>query len=200
MVSVIRRSVLMVAVALCACSTPRAPGVQLSPSTQSASPSTGAAVFFPLAVGNTWTYRDISPQNREARRTVRIVSQDAQGYYLDNARGALRSDAECVRDRVRRLLCTPLTKGKTWSSVVSFATTERYEIAGVNESVEVPAGKFKGCVRVRSQVRAENVERIAEFTYAPGVGLVKLETFAVVDGVAKLQVKGELESYRLAER
>jgi hypothetical protein len=154
------------------------------------------ADFFPLAVGRRWTFLDRSPQAPgAARRTVTIVSRDAQGYYVDDQRGALRVDGDCLQDRSRRLLCAPLAVGHAWTSVVGPSATERYEIVGVGEKVTVPAGTFDGCVRVRSRVRTAGVESIAELTYAPGVGPVRLETFAVVKGDAVPQVRGELESY-----
>jgi len=155
------------------------------------------ADYYPLAVGNSWTYLDrSSPTAAPARRTVTIVSRDADGYFVDDARGALRADADCLHDRTRRLLCAPLRTGNTWSSVVSARAVERYQIVGVGEKVAVPAGTFDGCVRVRSQIRGTGVESVAELTYAPGVGLVRLETFAVVEGVARPQIRGELETYR----
>jgi len=154
------------------------------------------ADFFPLAVGRRWTFLDRSPQAPAAtRRTVTIVSRDGQGYFVDDQRGALRVDGDCLQDRSRRLLCAPIAVGRAWTSVVGPSATERYEIVGVGEKVTVPAGTFDGCVRVRSQLRAAGVENIAELTYAPGVGPVRLETFAVVKGEAVPQVRGELESY-----
>jgi hypothetical protein len=156
------------------------------------------ADYFPLAVGNSWTFLDHSPQQPGAsHHTVRIVRRDPDGYFVDDQRGALRADADCLHDRNRRLLCKPIDPGATWSSVVSPSVTERYRIAAVDETVTVPAGTFRGCVRVRSQARTGGVEQVAELTYAPGVGLVRLETFAVVNGAAAPQVRGELESYRL---
>jgi hypothetical protein len=181
------------ATALFACA--RAPA---APSA-SAAPAPGApADYFPLAVGNAWTYLDrSSPGAAPVRRSVRVVERDREGYFVDDQRGALRADGDCLHDRTRRLLCLPLRRGHSWSSVVSAAAVERYEIAGVGETVAVPAGTFQGCVRVRSQLRSGGVEQVAELTYAPGVGLVRLETFAVVEGVARPQVRGELESYRV---
>jgi hypothetical protein len=171
-----------------------------APPAPPALPSAAPGDYFPLAVGNTWVFLDRSPkQAGAARRSVRIVKRDADGYFVDDQRGALRADPDCVHDRARRLLCRPLRPGATWMSVTGASTTERYEIAGVGETVTVPAGTFTGCVRVRSQVRAEGLEQVAELTYAPGVGPVRLETFIVVDGVAAPQIMGELESYRIAK-
>jgi hypothetical protein len=161
----------------------------------------GAADYFPLAVGNEWVWDDVSPQlpggGRQAARTVRIVSKTEDGYFRDSERTDLRADGECVRDRIRRLLCKPLTVGSAWKSVVSVSSTERYEIVGVGERVEVPAGRYDGCVRVRAHNRAgTSSEHVMELTYAPGVGPVRLETWAIVDGVAAPQVRAVLRSFR----
>ena len=159
------------------------------------------ADYFPLAVGNRWTFLDRSPQQPEpTRRTVRIVERDADGYFVDDQRGALRADPDCLHDRARRLLCRPIEPGFAWSSVVGVSATERYEIAGVDETVTVPAGTFRGCVRVRSQLHAGAIDQVAELTYAPGVGPVRLETFALVGGIARPQISGVLESYRILNR
>jgi len=164
----------------------------------------GPAAYFPLAVGNEWTYLDHSPQlpaGTTARRTVRILSRDADGYFHDSEKGALRVGRECLEDRKRRILCAPFAVGKKWSSVVSVSSTEHYEIAGVGETVQVAAGAFEGCVRVRARTRAgPEAENVLEISYAPGVGPVRIETYAVLDGKATLQVKAELSSYRTEER
>ncbi|HSM92008.1 MAG TPA: hypothetical protein VLT47_03915 [Anaeromyxobacteraceae bacterium] len=158
------------------------------------------ADFFPLAVGNEWVWDDVSPQlsaPRQAARTVRIVGRSADGFFQDSERTELRADGDCVRDRLRRLLCGPLAVGTAWRSVVSVSSTERYEIVGVGERVEVPAGRYEGCVRVRAHNRAGgSTEHVMEMTYAPGVGPVRLETWALVKGVAAPQIRAVLRSFR----
>ena len=170
-------------------------------------PAAGApADFFPLAVGNEWVYADRSPQlsakdQASRQRTVRILSRDADGYYLDNEKGALRADPDCLHDRLRRLLCGPFEPGHAWSSVVSVGSTERYEIVAVGERVQTAAGAFDGCVRVRAFTRAgSDAEAVLEITYAPHVGPVRIETFAVVKGVVTPQVRAELKSFRVGGR
>lgn len=189
------RSLLPLAALLAACA--RAP----VPATRSASP----ADYFPLAVGNEWVYRDESPNlppgQDPASRTVRILERTRDGYYRDNERGELRADRDCVHDRSRRLLCAPLELGKTWSSVVSVSSTERYEIAAVGETAVTPAGRFEGCVRVRALNRASpGTDHVLEITYAPRVGPVRIETFAVVDGKVTPQIRAVLERYRVEGR
>ncbi len=163
------------------------------------------AEYFPLAVGNEWVYRDESPALPPARqgttRTVRILERTKDGYFRDSERGELRADPDCLHDRTRRLLCAPIAPGKTWASVVSVNSTERYEIAGVGEGVATPAGRFDGCVRVRAHNRAaQTTDHVLEITYAPGVGPVKIETFVVTDGKATPQVRAVLERYRVEGR
>src|SRR5512145_2653252 len=88
--------------------------------------------YFPLAVGNEWVYRDESPalppDRRGSLRTVKILERTRDGYFRDTERGELRADRDCLHDRSRRLLCGPIERGTSWSSVVSVSSTERYEI------------------------------------------------------------------------
>ncbi|ABC81410.1 hypothetical protein [Anaeromyxobacter dehalogenans] len=190
----LRTLVPILALAL-ACARAPAPA---APRAAAASP----AEYFPLAVGNTWTYVDESPalppERRGATRTVRILERTADGYFRDSDRGELRADGGCVHDRLRRLLCAPLAQGQQWSSVVSASSTERYEIAAVGETAETPAGRFEGCVRVRAHNRAgPTTDNVLEITYAPGVGPVRIETWAVVEGNVAPQVRAVLGSYRV---
>lgn len=159
------------------------------------------ADYFPLAVGNQWVWEDQSPQlppGSAPTRTVRIVERTADGFFRDSERGELRAGPDCLRDRVRQLLCGPLVVGTTWRSVLSVSSTEKYEIAGAGEVVTTPAGTFRGCLRVRAINGAGGgTDLVNEITYAPGVGPVRIETFAVVDGAARPQFRAVLRSYRL---
>jgi hypothetical protein len=177
------------------------------PRPQAAAPAAAAAGapadFYPLAVGNEWTYRDESPGLRQqaATRTVRILARTKDGYFKDTDRGELRADADCLHDRSRRLLCGPIAKGTTWTSVVSVSSTEKYEIAGVGESVQTPAGTFEGCVRVRAHNKASpTAEMVLEITYAPGIGPARIETFVLVGGNAIPQFKAVLEKVKIEGR
>jgi len=168
-------------------------------------PVRAPADYFPLAVGNEWTYRDESPalgtDRKGPARTVRILERTKDGYFRDNEGTELRADPDCVHDRARRLLCAPFEPGRSWASVVSVSSTERYEIVGVGEHVATPAGKFDGCVRVRARNRASpSTELVNELTFAPGVGLVRIETAAVVAGKVNPQVRAVLERYRVGGR
>src|SRR6266545_5160037 len=193
------RTLLPFAALVAACA--RAPSRPAPPAASASAPGD----YFPLSVGNEWVYRDESPalpsDRRGTQRTVRILERTNDGYYRDSERGELRADPDCLHDRSRRLLCGPLIRGTTWTSVVSVSSTERYEIAAVGETVETPAGKFDGCVRVRAHNRAApGTDHVLEITYAPGVGPVRIETFAVIGAAATPQVRALLEKYRVGGR
>ena len=172
-----------------------------------AQPAAGPAVadLFPLAVGNEWTWEDQSPSLPAGQaappRTVRILERTADGFFRDSERGELKVAGRCVQDRLRQLLCGPLVAGASWTSVVSVSSTERYEIAAVGETVATPAGTFAGCVRVRALNRAApGTDLVAEISYAPGVGPVRIETFAVAGGQAVPQFKALLRAYKVEGR
>jgi len=191
------RSILAFMAAVLAAGCAHAPGA--GPATAAVRP----ADLFPLAVGNEWLYLDRSPalppSARPPERRVRIVGRSADGFFRDSEWAELRADPDCLRDRARRLLCAPVVAGNAWVSVTGVSATERYEIVAVDERVEVPAGIFTGCVRVRAHVRAAaGAENVLELTYAPGVGPVRMETFAVVGDRSLPQVRAELKSYSVA--
>jgi hypothetical protein len=192
------RTLLPLAVLAAACAgAPRPPAP--------AGPAAAPGDYFPLAVGNEWVYRDESPalppDRRGALRTVKILERTRDGYFRDTERGELRADRDCLHDRSRRLLCGPIERGTSWASVVSVASTERYEIAGVGETVSTPAGRFEGCVRVRAHNRAEpGTDHVLEITYAPRVGPVRIETFAVVGAAVTPQVRAVLERFKVEGR
>jgi hypothetical protein len=196
MPTVHRGPALLLCAALAACSH-ASPDAVVRPAS---APGQDPTAYFPLAVGNEWTWLDRSPQvgaGTPKQRTVRIVALDADGYFVDDARGALKVAHGCIQDRVRRILCAPFEVDRSWSSIVSETSTERYQIAATGLTAVVPAGTFEGCILVRARNRAgANAEVILETTYAPGVGPVRLETFALVDGRTVPQVRAELASHR----
>jgi hypothetical protein len=203
--AVSRTAAILLAAALTACAHAPAPagappgpvpGSTPGPTPPLADPTT----YFPLAIGNEWTWLDLSPQSGDGppkRRTVRIVGRDADGFYVDSEKGALRSAHGCIQDRSRRILCAPFDVDRTWTSIVSETSTERYQIGATGVTATVPAGTFEACVLVRARNRAgADAEILLETTYAPGVGPVRIETFALVGGRRVPQVRAELASYR----
>jgi hypothetical protein len=157
---------------------------EASPPPSTAAPATSAAKlpesarYFPLAVGNTWTYQATYLGERSTRQVQMVAFRD--GNYVDGDGRTLRVDREGVRDQVRYLLHEPLTVGATWTSVVAPGSAEHYKVLSVHAPCEAPAGKFADCVEVESRTLADPktpgrllVNRV---TLAAGVGIVRVRT------------------------
>jgi hypothetical protein len=139
--------------------------------------SESVAIFYPLAVGYKWTFKG-TMIGIVTERTVQITGQE-DGYYLDNSGGAFKIDAYGLLDKSGRyLLRGPLAKGTTWMSVPNVSTVERYEIVSEGKEVSTPAGLFRGCLEVKSTSKLNNGDMLINITtFAPKVGIIKIQTF-----------------------
>jgi len=158
-----------------------------------------AADYHALAVGNQWTYSGkMGGQPQE--KTITIVGM-RDGFFADDANGLLQVDSQGLRDDKRYLLREPIERGKAWSSIVSVASTEHYEIVDVGFTISVPAGSFSDCVLVRGTNRIDADKSLrTEWTFAPGVGIVRIAMVAVANGHEIPQGLVELKSFKVAKR
>ena len=154
-----------------------------------------ATRYYPLAVGNSWTYLVRGTGKQE---TVSIVGRDGP-WFLDDHRGRLRYESDGVRDAVRDLLRTPLSAGAKWSAVENLVV-QRFEVVSMDASAVTQAGTFTRCAVVRNeQPLGKSGKFVTEWTYAKGVGLVQLVTSTVdAKGHEQEQTRLQLVAYRLA--
>ncbi|MFA6034379.1 MAG: hypothetical protein WC889_15875 [Myxococcota bacterium] len=153
--------------------------------------------FYPMAVGNSWTYRG-TLLHQVQEKTVSVVSAEGP-WFVDSTGARLGWDAEGLRDGKRYLLRGPASTGNSWMSVLSLTSTERYEITATGVKAKTAAGTFEGCLTVRGSNRIDpKREFVTEWTYAPGVGIVLIETFVLTGGKDYTpQGRLELVSYRV---
>jgi hypothetical protein len=168
----------VLAAGLLGCAHEAPPPAATAAQTTSAAKVPESARYFPLAVGNTWTYGATYLGERSTRQVQMVAFRD--GNYVDGDGRTLRVDREGVRDQVRYLLHEPLTVGATWTSVVAPGSAEHYKVLSVHAPCEAPAGKFPDCVEVESRTLADPktpgrllVNRV---TFAAGVGIVRVRT------------------------
>ncbi|MCK6552079.1 hypothetical protein L6R52_39980 [Myxococcota bacterium] len=156
-----------------------------------------ASEYAPLGVGSAWTYQ-VSYPGQSGEMTVTLVGEK-DGYFVDDRDGSFRHTPEGLRDRQRYLLRHPITAGATWKTIVSASAVEKNVILSVGERCETLAGSFPDCVVVESSVRRDDqVTLIIRWTWARGIGLVKLETEADIAGRGRVpQVKQSLVRYAL---
>jgi hypothetical protein len=151
--------------------------------------------YYPLAVGNRWTY--VVNGRAEKRVEVKILKEEG-GFFHDSQGGQLTVDSFGIRDQKRYLLRSPVETGRTWTNVVSVSSTERYQILQAGSSCESPAGVFQDCVQVegRNRVDAETT-LVNTFTFAAGVGLVRIQVDAEQKGRRIPQTWLELASFQV---
>jgi hypothetical protein len=133
-----------------------------------------AGAYYPLAVGNRWTYQT-NLLGEKGERTVEIIKEE-DGFFRDSQGGRLTVDGFGIRDDKRYLLRAPLKEGERWSNIVSANTTEHYTVLGADDHCESPAGVFEHCVRVEGRSRiGDGATLVNQLTFARGVGLVRIE-------------------------
>jgi hypothetical protein len=159
-------------------------------------PHGSLAPYYPLAVGNRWTYQ-VNLLGERAVHSVEIVGRKG-GFFVDSEGQELGVDGYGVRDHTRYLLRSPLEPGATWTNVVSASSIEHYTLDAVGERCSVPAGTFEGCVRVSSLNRLDPDTTLkAQFTFAPDVGLVRVRTVRLSKGKEIPQAELSLLKYEL---
>lgn len=164
-----------------------------------ADPGPEVAAYAPLEAGSFWTYAVRFP-GQTGERTVRLVGVDEDGWWVDDAGGAFRISRAGLRDRERVLIRAPLEVGRTWKAVLSPRAVEHYRLASIGEACTARAGRFEDCLVVRSRLRRdEQVSLEVTFTWARDVGLVKVETAALIDGRSVPQTEQSLIRYRIGE-
>jgi hypothetical protein len=127
----------------------------------------------------------------------KIVKEEG-GFFLDSQGGQLTADSFGIRDQKRYLLRAPLETGRSWTNVVSVSSTERYQILRADGPCESPAGVFQGCVQVEARNRVDaDTTLVNTFTFAPRVGLVRIQVDAERGGRRIPQTWLELTSYQL---
>lgn len=170
-------------------------GCAHGPSTQGNPSGLTARDYYPLAVGNQWTYQ---AQLLGDQRTMTVeILREANGFFEDNQHARLTQDGEGLRDDRRYLLKNPLRTGAEWDNVVSVSAREHYRIAEADAPCTVPAGTFQHCVTVESRTRTPEVTLVNELTFAPQVGLVQLRVHADARGKEIPQTDYALVRYAL---
>ena len=168
-----------------------------APETKGGAATSPIADYYPLAVGNTWSYQvellGAPPEDHDI-----TITKEEQGRFTDSTGNTLMIDAYGIRDAKRYLLRTPLEVGTKWNNVVSVSSYEQYMIVEAGQACDVPAGAFKNCVVVESRNKAEGEKvLINTLTFAPKVGLVRIATVLEAEGKRIPQVKLELTKYQV---
>jgi hypothetical protein len=159
--------------------------------------------FFPLRVGDTWTYRHsegsdftykVLSEEKQPDGTVQYVVELKSGtqinYYYSKPSGQVllhrisypleETGLKIDFSPAKPYLKNPLTAGAKWEwagkDIGQNDTAESHQVIGP-EWVEVPAGRFRA-MKMISKLTLGGSQATRTFWYAEGVGLVKSTTEA----------------------
>ena len=161
------------------------------------------ADYFPLRVGDSWTYRStmgsteysqkVLSEEKQADGTVRYLVEKVAGAKVETlfskAGGWVLMHAERYPEHeglkadyepAKQYLKNPLVAGSKWDwkgkDITLTEMEEANEVAGP-EDVTVPAGKFRA-MKVVTKITGASTPMTRTNWYADGVGLVKSTTEA----------------------
>ena len=153
--------------------------------------------YYPLKVGNTWTYRATSfgDTNESAILTAKVTGEKGGVYTIAQGQGTFSYTYDKfglmkVKSRAY-LLKDPIVSGATWQvTIEGMQGTAKVIEAGVK--IDVPAGTYESCAIIE-EVFAGITKLVS--SYCPGVGLVRLEEYSLARSSADLVTKVELLAY-----
>jgi len=105
---------------------------------------------------------------------LRVAGQVRRRYYFE-ANGVRSAQGGY-------LLKSPLAAASTWQGDDGTVT-----VTGVNLSIDVPAGKFSGCVQTMEVAKLPGATRKTTTVFCPGIGITVLQIEAEQDGTSLLQ-------------
>jgi hypothetical protein len=160
-----------------------------------------AKQYMPLAIGNSWTYA-VNYLGQKGKYTVFIVKKE-KNAFIDNKNNKLIIDKRGIRDAKRYLIKFPLNDKQPWISIISPIQKEIRRVVKFDAKVVVPAGIFKGCLVVQTDVKMKKGIILHSLNYfAQNVGLVKIQTFLEDTINKKLlpQTETELLNFHLNDK
>jgi hypothetical protein len=154
--------------------------------------------YFPLRVGDWWSYRSTTGDGKTSEYTMKVMSEDAgvflvqiesawpieewyskpAGWVVWHKEAYPKSGQSAAFSPERRYLQNPLAAGASWSwkgkGNLGVDVDETSSVAGP-EAVTVPAGKFQA-VKVVTKLTQGGTPVTKTYWYANWVGLVKATT------------------------
>jgi hypothetical protein len=209
------RAVVTVALTLAVCGSARAQG--------SLRQAVSSQPYFPLRVGDSWTYQRTGPGgSSEWQVTVsdkqsppRSLAYYVLSGYFPGLAHAVRSDpfgtvtelSSGYRDFLWYLLGAP--EGTSWtiqlppspsaSPLPGCVSGAKLTLASRDESVQVPAGSFTHVLRVDWSAPCVDAGFTSEW-FAPGVGLIRRDETSIAGAVSSVLLHAELGGLALPRR
>jgi hypothetical protein len=149
-----------------------------------AGPESVVSRFFPLNDGTQWAYDAEDDTGNKGIFVTRAKAMAGARFSLVTGQRSriveVRPEGITRIETGTYLLRAPLVSGAEWPGEGGAVV----RVAAVDRIVDVPAGKFVGCVDTVEEVRAASAEpaRRVTTTYCPDVGIVSLHVEAWENG------------------
>ncbi|MFO7736597.1 MAG: hypothetical protein R6W70_10365 [bacterium] len=156
-----------------------------------------ALAYFPLSVGNSWTY-SVNYLGESGKMKV-VIEKEENGWFVDNRGHRMKADKRGIRDKDRYLLRFPL-HNQRWVSILSPSQKEVSTVTEIDKSVTVPAGNFPDTVVTMTEIEVEKGKTLYFFRYfAAQVGIIKIVSMLedTKSSEKKIQTVTELEKYEI---
>ena len=168
--------------ALTLCAVTAACSSQRPAETPAAAPPAASDVFryMPLTNDTVYAYETSSEDSAE-RGVLMLRVRRPRENLAELGSGSRIQRLDLGSDGIRHatgghLLKPPLVAGTTWQGQFGEVT-----LVTTNRSIEVPAGKYTGCLETVEQARAP-VQKKVKTVFCPEVGITLLEAEGMVDG------------------
>jgi hypothetical protein len=191
----LRSSLTLAGVGLVACGAPAT--APPAPSAVAAAPESAVSRFFPLIDGTQWAYE--AEEDGTGNRGLFVTRARAlSGARFSLVTGQRSRVVEVRAEGITRsetgtyLLRAPLAAGAEWPGESGAVV----RISAIDRIIDVPAGKFIGCLDTVEEQRAAGGEpmRRVTTTYCPHVGIVTLHAEAW-EGGRRVGERAVLRSY-----
>jgi hypothetical protein len=185
--------------------------------------------YYPLKPGMTWEYSVVSSKAGTRKITIRnlpareikgkkmtprewkmgntakyyLMARDDLGIYRYGELKSENGEPEVTTPKVYSLK-EPVDRGTTWDIVTKMGDRQvkvNLTVEKIDDAVQVPAGTFKDCVKIKHEGQAQSGKDRPGFTilayewYAPGTGLVK--SLATIRAESKEAKPPETLTYQL---
>jgi len=142
--------------------------------------------YYPLEVGWAWSF-DLTVHAPEGVQqilsTTKVVSADGERRVLRSGQSefAYRVGVDgIVKEQANyAVLRGPIRTGTSWPLELADGMQGELRITDVHATVETPAGRFSECVVTEESVPA--LQLLVRTTFAPGVGIVRLQEYGLVE-------------------
>jgi hypothetical protein len=178
-----RRALLVAVVASTACAS--APSNQ--PAAAAAAPATDLTRLIPLADNTVFSYQTYIEETNEHGLAVFEIKRPRPELAELSVAGQVRKRYYFEAGGVRSghggyLLKLPLSLNAQW-----VGDDGQVKVTAVDQIIDVPAGKFSGCLQTVEQAQLGAATRKTTTVFCPGVGITVLEIEANEGGVSVLQ-------------